>query len=92
MELDKLETTILNDVQIKVDNWKWAKWVHLIVTLSVLVNWLLFSFGVVQTGVIEFFAPIFLGAYLGHIFRSWNGLKKESLFIKYSELAKKNSK
>lgn len=30
MELDKLETTILKDVQIKVDNWKWAKWVHLI--------------------------------------------------------------
>jgi len=92
MELDKLETTMLNDVQIKVDNWKWQKWLHLIVALSVLVNWLLFSFDVVQISVIEFFAPVLVGGYLGHIFRSWNGLKKESLFIKCFELAMKNSK
>jgi len=92
MELDKLETTILNDVQIKVDNWKWAKWGHLIVTLSVLVNWLLFSFDVVQISVIESLAPVLVGGYLGHIFRSWNGLKKESLFIKCFDLAMKNPK
>ena len=68
MQLEKLETTILNDVQIKVNNWKWAKWVHLIVTLVALVNWFLFSFDMVQTNIVNFFVPILLGAYLGHIF------------------------
>ena len=92
MELNKLEMTIINDAKIDVDNWKWKKWVQLLITLSAVVAYFLDAFDVIQISLVDVIPIIFMSSYIGDIFRSWNGLKKESLLIKCFEFTQKNSK
>lgn len=92
MELDKLETTILNDVQIKVNNWKWTKWLHLIFPIAAAVLIMYFASDAKYIGEIGVFIASLAGIYSRNVLRNWNGLQQELLLIKCFESTQVKSK
>jgi len=92
MELNKLEATTLNEVQIKVNNWKWQKWLHLILPSAAVVMIMYLASDAKYIGEIGVFIASLAGIYSRNVLRNWNGLQQELLLIKCFESIQVKSK
>jgi len=92
MELNQLEAIILNDVQIKVDNWKWQKWLHIILPIVAVVIIIYFASDAKYIGEIGVFIASLAGIYSRNVLKNWNGLQQELLLIKCFESIQVKSK